>query len=194
MVGVYVICSTGGQHFYTSVYIQLPTLSWVNTPHGWRFGDRDPACAIDTCEGTYHPTRGVTHPAATPPYCVNYICLGKPTLLPRVQGIDGVWELGKTLFERPSGPLLEWGFSAMAETLLLLCCMSGSERWKAFCAPPGNSFSFANSAIAMRPCFILFNAVTMVTAIVFNHHPSLAERDESGGAVAGFPKPPCYTR
>ena len=122
---------------------------------------------------TYHPTRGVTHPAATPPYCVNYICLGKPTLLPRVQGIDGVWELGKTLFERPSGPLLEWGFSAMAETLLLLCCLSGSERWKAFCAPPGNSFSFANSAIAMRPCFILLNAVTMVTTIVFNHHPGL---------------------
>jgi len=33
----------------------------------------------------------------------------------------------------------------------------------------------------------------MISAIAFNHNPSLADRGESGGAVAGFHKPLYYT-
>ena len=114
----------------------------------------------------------------------------RTTLLPRHHSVLTALALGNPLFFHASRGLMAYGnweelcsndhpvlvgvrVFGYGRALLLFCCMSGSEGWKAFCAPPGNSFSFANSAIAMRPCFILLNAVTMVTTIVFNHHPGL---------------------
>ena len=133
----------------------------------------DSVCAIDTCERSYHP-------AATLPFRVNCPCVGKPTLLPRVQGLNGVWEKWKRLCSNDHPVLVGVRVFGYGRALLLFCCYVWLRRMEGVLRPSRSLVFICNSAIAMRPFFILFNAVTMVVTIVFNHHPGLQSRNESG--------------
>jgi len=164
MVGAYAKCSTGWRPRPSSMYIPTTNYAvskycmWVEV---WGFGTlpvRSTSVRGRTTQLVAYPIPLLRHLTAFTAFA-----LGSPLFF---HASRGLMEVGKTLLELPSDHCWLRGFLGYGRTLLMLCCVSGSEVWKAS-APLQVTCSFEckhrNSHAAL---LYFFNAVTMVSTIV----------------------------
>jgi len=168
-------------HSTTNSFVSKYT-SWIDA---WGFGNS--VCAFDTCEGSYHP-------AAILPYRFNCHCVGNPTLLPRVPGLNGVWENGKGSDERTSGPLLEWGFPAVAEPCY---CSNGYVWFRRICRRPAplqvTRFRAQTLKLVMRPWIHLLNVDFCHYDGLIYHHSGLQNVRSLEALALVSPRPPYHS-